>query len=119
MKVAKELFGVPVESKSFSRVELKGIIRKMKSEVHEEYKSVYKIIPERIFSFAGGISILSEIVKKFNCTQINISKAGIREGYFIDRIVNYLKENQKIKEAEEKVKEEILEKDEAGEKIGE
>ncbi|RHF72464.1 phosphatase [Fusobacterium mortiferum] len=119
LKVAKELFGVPVESKSFSRVELKGIIRKMKSEVHEEYKSVYKIIPERIFSFAGGISILSEIVKKFNCTQINISKAGIREGYFIDRIVNYLKENQKIKEAEEKVKEEILEKDEAGEKIGE
>ena len=118
LKVAKELFEIPVESKSFSRAELKGIVRKMKSENHEEYKAVYKVVPERIFSFAGGISILSEIVKKFNCSFINISKSGIREGYFIDRIVNYKKESQKVKEIEikEQLENEVNEK--AGENLG-
>ena len=118
LKVAKELFEIPVESKSFSRAELKGIVRKMKSENHEEYKAVYKVVPERIFSFAGGISILSEIVKKFNCSFINISKSGIREGYFIDRIVNYKKESQKVKEIEikEQLENEVNEK--AGENFG-
>ncbi len=100
LKIAKELFEIPGESKSFGRADLKAIIRKMKSEVHEDYKSVYKVVPERIFSLAGGLSILSEIVKRFNIANINISKGGIREGYFIDRILNYMKENQKIKEAE-------------------
>lgn len=100
LKIAKELCGVQVESKSFTRADLKSIMKRLKSEVHEEYKSVYRVVPERIFSLAGGLSILSEIVKKFNCVDINISKAGIREGYFIDRIITYIEENQRIREAE-------------------
>ena len=100
LKISKELCGVPVESKTFGKNDLKAIMRRLKSEIHEDYKSVYKVVPERIFSLAGGLSILSEIAKKFNCAEINISKGGIREGYFIDRIINYMKENQKIKEAE-------------------
>lgn len=100
LKIAKELCGVQTESKTFRKEDLKLIMRKLKSEVHEDYKSVYKVVPERMFSLAGGLSILSEIAKKFNCAEINISKGGIREGYFIDRIISYIKENQRIKEAE-------------------
>ena len=88
LEVAKELYDVPVENNSFTRFELKSILKKLKSEEPEEYKTVYRIIPDRIFSFAGGITILNEIAKKFGCETITISKNGIREGYFIDRVIN-------------------------------
>lgn len=94
LEVSKELLGVPNDGRSFTRAHVKAIMRKIKSEVHEEYKSVYRVVPERIFSFAGGVTILAEIVKRFNCSTINISKNGIREGYFIDRIVNYIKDSR-------------------------
>lgn len=117
LKISKELFEIPLESKCFTREELKGIVKKIKSEVHEEYKSVYKIVPERIFSLSGGLCILNEIVKKFNCYNINISKAGIREGYFIDRIVNNIEESKKIKILKKIEKTEVIE-NKAGEDIG-
>ena len=94
LEVAKELYDVSPESINFTRLELKSILKKLKSDEPEEYKSVYRIIPDRIFSFAGGVTILNEITKKFGCEIITISKNGIREGYFIDRIISKMESDE-------------------------
>lgn len=88
LEISKELFNIPAEEKSITRINIKDIVNKLRSSDPEEYKPVYKINPERIFSLAGGFVILNEVIKRFGCEVINISKNGIREGYFIDRILN-------------------------------
>lgn len=88
LKVVKELTGLTDDENSFESNILKTILKKLKSENIEEIKSVYKIIPERIFSFIGGLIILNEIVKKFGCQNITVSKNGLREGYLIEKIIS-------------------------------
>ena len=88
LEISKELFNIPAEEKSITKINVKEIVNKLRSADPEEYKPVYKINPERIFSLAGGFVILNEVIKRFGCEVINISKNGIREGYFIDRILS-------------------------------
>ena len=58
----------------------------------------YPLIPERIFSFAGGAVILREIVDTFGVEKVIISKNGVREGYFIDRVIK--KDEEKVENNE-------------------
>lgn len=88
LNVSKELLEVVNDSRSFSAENLRHIMKRVKSSDIQENKSVYHIVPERIFSFCGGIVILNEIVKRFGIETVNVSKNGIRDGYFLDRIVN-------------------------------
>lgn len=92
LEVSKELYEVPNDSKCFCDESLKHIIKRLKSNDSTQYKAVYKIIPDRIFSFCGGITILHEVVKRFGIELINVSKNGIRDGYFINRIIRPLSE---------------------------
>ena len=88
LEISKELFNISAEEKSITKINIKDIVNKLRSSDPEEYKPVYKINPERIFSLAGGFVILNEVIKRFGCEVINVSRNGIREGYFIDRILN-------------------------------
>lgn len=102
LEIAKELFEIPQTELSFTKSNLKAILGKIKSVDPADYKKVYKIVPERIFSLAGGIVILNEILNRFGCKIITISKNGIREGYFIDRVISELKEEKTLEEIVEK-----------------
>lgn len=90
LEVSKELYEVPGDSKCFCGESLKHIMKRLKSNDCREYKAVYKVVPERIFSFCGGVVILHEIVKRFGIELVNVSKSGIRDGYFIDRVIRPL-----------------------------
>lgn len=94
LEIAKELFKIPTEERSFNRANVKEILNKLKSADVKDYKAVYKVNPERIFSLSGGLVILNEVIKRFGCEIINISKDGIREGYFIDRIIDQMSDKE-------------------------
>ncbi len=86
------------EERSFNRANVKEILNRLKSSDVKDYKAVYKIKPERIFSLSGGLVILNEVIKRFGCEVINISKDGIREGYFIDRIIDQMSDKEENNE---------------------
>ena len=88
LEISKELFGISDEEKSLTKGNIKDIVSRLRSSDPEKCKPVYRIIPERIFSLAGGVVILNEVIKRFGCEIINVSRNGIREGYFIDRILS-------------------------------
>lgn len=99
MTIIKETKNLPLDDKSFFVGELYDIVNILRNGgTCEETKELYRLIPERIFSFAGGAVILREIVDKFGIEKIIISKNGVREGYFIDRVVN--KEGEKVENNE-------------------
>lgn len=93
MNVIKETKSLPLDDKSFFIGDLYELIKILRKEGHcPETKELYRLIPERIFSFAGGVIILREIADKFGIEKVIISKSGVREGYFIDRVVNKIRE---------------------------
>lgn len=97
MNVIKETKSLPLDNGSFFVEDLYEMMSILKKESHcKEKKELYKIIPERIFSFAGGVVILREIIDKFRIEKVIVSKSGVREGYFIDRVVNKDKEGIEI-----------------------
>ena len=98
LEISKELFKIPAEERSFNRTNVKEILNRLKSSDVKDYKAVYKIKPERIFSLSGGLVILNEVIKRFGCEVINISKDGIREGYFIDRIIDQMSDKEENNE---------------------
>lgn len=98
LEISKELFKIPAEERSFNRANVKEILNRLKSADIKDYKAVYKIKPERIFSLSGGLVILNEVIKRFGCEVINISKDGIREGYFIDRIIDQMSDKEENNE---------------------
>ena len=57
-------------------------IEKMLVEKDDTVKNyVLKLCPDRIHTIIPGILIMNEIIKKTHCTQIQVSKYGVREGY--------------------------------------
>ncbi len=99
MNIIKETKNLPLEDKSFFVEELYNIVDILKNGgTCEETKELYRLIPERIFSFAGGVVILREIVDTFGVEKVIISKNGVREGYFIDRVIK--KDEEKVENNE-------------------
>ena len=99
MNIKKKKKNLPLEDKSFFVEELYNIVDILKNGgTCEETKELYRLIPERIFSFAGGAVILREIIDTFGVEKVIISKNGVREGYFIDRVIK--KDEEKVENNE-------------------
>ncbi|WP_291259110.1 rod shape-determining protein [Fusobacterium sp.] len=96
MNVIRETKSLPLDDGAFFVEDLYEIMDILKKEGPcKEKKELYRIIPERIFSFAGGVAILREIIDKFRIEKVIVSKNGVREGYFIDRVINRNKEGDR------------------------
>lgn len=85
-KLSCELLGLPADAREVPAKNVKKLC-KMIRDKEFFYQTVYRIVPERIFSIQPGLMILREVVDAFGCQQIAISQSGVREGYLIDRML--------------------------------
>lgn len=86
-KLSSYLFSVPKEQKTMQAGYVKEILKRLKRNEDEIFRTVYKLIPERTLTIFPGLMILNEAIKKFGCESISVSGYGVREGYLIDRIL--------------------------------
>ena len=86
-KLSHGLFSLPLDNKEIEAGFIKDILSKLINNENGIYRTVYKLIPERTLTIFTGLMILNEAIKKFRCKSIFVSSYGIREGYFIDRIL--------------------------------
>lgn len=93
-KLSCSLFSIPKEQNEIKAVYIREILRELKHNENEIYHTVYRLIPERTLTISTGLLILHEAIKKFDSDTIFISNYGVREGYFIDRI---LKESDAVR----------------------
>ena len=90
LKLSNRLFKLPKERDFVDYEHLRQIGLKIKNSVEEKnniHHEIYKAIPERILTISSGMTILRCAMKKFHADKIDISEYGVREGYFIDRVV--------------------------------
>jgi len=86
-KLSRGLFSVPQDQNEMDAGFTKEILNKLKNYENEIYRTVYKFIPERTLTIFTGLMIFNEAIKRFGCESIFVSGYGVREGYFIDRIL--------------------------------
>jgi exopolyphosphatase/guanosine-5'-triphosphate,3'-diphosphate pyrophosphatase len=87
LRLSKALLGVDENSAAFP-AENVHILRKMFEDGSPEaFRALYKIAPDRVLTVCPGLLILEEAVKRLNCDGIYISKYGVREGFYIDRVL--------------------------------
>jgi exopolyphosphatase/guanosine-5'-triphosphate,3'-diphosphate pyrophosphatase len=87
LKLARELFGLPADSQEFKAAHVKVLLDRLGKENDNIYLAVYRIIPERLMTVFTGLAILQQVVKRFGCERISVSKFGVREGYLIERVL--------------------------------
>lgn len=98
LKLSCVLFDLPHEQNSIQVRQIKNILKQLKDSEDNIYRTVYKTIPERVFTISTGLIILQQVIKKFGSESITVSKYGIREGYLKDRV---LKTNERCDTKEE------------------
>jgi len=86
-KLSCGLFALPKDQNEMNVVFIKEILKMLRNNENEIYRTVYKIVPERILTIFTGLMIINEAIKRFGCESIFVSGYGVREGYFIDRIL--------------------------------
>ena len=85
-KLSCELLDLPADARELPAKNAKKLC-KMIRDKDFFYQTVYRIVPERIFSIQPGLMILREVVDACGCETIAISQSGVREGYLIDRLL--------------------------------
>jgi exopolyphosphatase/guanosine-5'-triphosphate,3'-diphosphate pyrophosphatase len=101
LKLSHVVFNLPFEQNKIETGSIKKLAKFLKNNENGIYQTIYKTIPERLFTITPGLIILQQAIKKFGSETIWVSKYGIREGYLSDRV---LKKNDKhnINEKEKK-----------------
>jgi exopolyphosphatase/guanosine-5'-triphosphate,3'-diphosphate pyrophosphatase len=87
LKMSKAMFGTDKEDYSFPTEHLRNIRKGLQKHSPEVYRTLYRVSPDRIVTFFPGLLIIEEAVKRLRSKEFYVSKYGVREGYYIDRIL--------------------------------
>jgi exopolyphosphatase/guanosine-5'-triphosphate,3'-diphosphate pyrophosphatase len=87
LKLSTVLFDAD-RSAAFFPAENVRLIRKMlENNSPGVFHALYKAAPDRALTIYPGLLILEEAVQRLGCVDICVSKHGVREGFYIDRVL--------------------------------
>jgi exopolyphosphatase/guanosine-5'-triphosphate,3'-diphosphate pyrophosphatase len=88
LKLSRTLLGVTGNSAAFPAENARLLREMFESGGSAAYRALYKAAPERVLTICPGLLILEELVRRLRCTEIRVSKYGVREGFYIDRVLH-------------------------------
>ena len=86
-KICRELYGVPKCQNELDASYIGQVNKKLKSQDIHEMQSIFRAVPDRVFTILPGMMILHQAAKKFGAQRFLVSKPGLREGYLFDRVL--------------------------------
>jgi len=66
---------------------VKGLIDLLKGNDAHVYHKLYKIMPDRVLTIFPGLIFLRQVIKRFGCKTITVSRSGIRDGYLWSKVL--------------------------------
>jgi exopolyphosphatase/guanosine-5'-triphosphate,3'-diphosphate pyrophosphatase len=87
LKLAHVIFDLPAEQNKIEACHVKKMATLLRNNENRIYQTVYKTVPERLFTITPGLIILRETLRKLGSETIWVSKHGVREGYLIDKVL--------------------------------
>lgn len=85
-KLSYELYEGQTSVESMDTSQVKDIYRRIKKDP-AFYHVLYNTIPDRVITIVPGLMIARQVIKRFKCEKVMISKFGVREGYLMSRVI--------------------------------
>ena len=97
--VAVEMFHLPAETSSIRITDLGKIIKRLENTKKGTVPSdaldvIVRCVPYRVRTLLPGMIILHTVAKFFGCESIEVTEAGVREGYLYKFVLNEQKGKQ-------------------------
>lgn len=98
-KLAVEMFHLPAETSSIRITDLGKIIKRLENTKKGTVPSdaldvIVRCVPYRVRTLLPGMIILHTVAKFFGCESIEVTEAGVREGYLYKFVLNEQKGKQ-------------------------
>ncbi len=87
-KLYNDFYDLPITNRKISCDKLSKLLEELKDDKEFCMRKLLQIIPERIHTILPGLLIMDEIIRFYDCKEVEISSWGVREGYLIDRITS-------------------------------
>ncbi len=86
-KLSNHIFNLPKNNVSIEAGHIKDILELIRNNHKDTLTPVLQNIPDRVHTIIPGLIIVDTIMDYFQSENIIVSKFGIREGYFYERIL--------------------------------
>ncbi|WP_249028754.1 Ppx/GppA phosphatase family protein [Tannockella kyphosi] len=86
-KLYNDCYGLSNGNHQMNYQKMKDMYQVLSSSSKKTLHKLLDIVPERCKTILVGMLIFKTIVKYFKCDEIVVSKYGVREGYFYEKVV--------------------------------
>ncbi|MGB8455201.1 MAG: hypothetical protein WCD89_23080 [Anaerocolumna sp.] len=86
-KLGNHIFNLPKNNVNIEAGHIKNILELIRNNHKDTLTPVLQNIPDRVHTIIPGLIIVDTIMEYFHSENIIVSKFGIREGYFYERIL--------------------------------
>ncbi len=93
-KLNNDIFGLPADSMEINASNIKKIIKMLENDEEDDLVSsdtldiLVRLVPDRVRTILPGLIILHSIIRLYKSKTIQISTAGVREGYLYSKIMD-------------------------------
>ena len=87
LKLTNYMFSQPSDCNVITADRLRFVLDTLSGNDATAWSLILKACPERIHTIVPGLCILREVVKKYGCEFVVVSRYGVREGYLVDRVL--------------------------------
>lgn len=85
-RLVNEVYDRPEECREFTLEELEKVCSIIRNGGSDRKKLLIKVVPDRLHTIMPGMIILRTIMKEFGSKRVEVSSAGVREGYLLKKI---------------------------------
>jgi exopolyphosphatase/guanosine-5'-triphosphate,3'-diphosphate pyrophosphatase len=87
LKLSRALLGADRSVAAFPAAHVRKLLEMLENLSSGVFQALYKAAPDRVLTIYPGLLILEECAERLRCDEIRISKYGVREGFYIDRVL--------------------------------
>ena len=87
LKLSMILFDIDRGNACFPAANIRALRKMLENSSSEVFHALHKAAPDRVLTIYPGLLILGETARRLKCAEICVSRHGLREGFYIDRVL--------------------------------
>jgi exopolyphosphatase/guanosine-5'-triphosphate,3'-diphosphate pyrophosphatase len=100
LKLSKILFDVDRGDACFPAANIRVLRKMLEKSTSGVFHALYKAAPDRVLTIYPGLLILGEAARRLECAEICVSRHGVREGFYIDRVLKLHRDDSDCRQPE-------------------
>jgi exopolyphosphatase/guanosine-5'-triphosphate,3'-diphosphate pyrophosphatase len=101
LKLSMLLFDADRGDTRFPAANIRALRKMLENSSSGVFHALHKAAPDRVLTIYPGLLILGEAARRLECAEIRVSRYGVREGFYIDRVLKLHRDDSDCRQPEE------------------